>query len=70
MSMNRAFYSLPDLSRVGLKWKQFESCSQHVRRIETRLRETQKERARLEGEIRDLEAVMNSIRNGLGMRET
>src|SRR5215211_2409951 len=54
MSMNRAFYSLPDLSRVGLKWKQFESCSQHVRRIETRLRETQKERARLEGEIRDL----------------
>jgi len=52
--MNRAFYSLPDLSRVGLKWKQFEKARRNVERIETRLRETQNERARLEQEIREL----------------
>src|SRR5215211_446629 len=52
--MNRAFYSLPDPREVGLKWKQFEKARQNVERIEGRLRKTQKERARLEGEIRDL----------------
>ena len=52
--MNRAFYSLPDPREAGLKWKQFEKARQNVERIETRLRQTQKERARLEGEIREL----------------
>ena len=52
--MNRAFYSLPDPREAALKWKPYEQARQNVERIETRLRETQKERARLEGEIRDL----------------
>src|SRR5215211_8196046 len=52
--MNRAFYSLPDSREVGLKWKPYQQAREKVSRIETRLRETQKERARLEGEIRDL----------------
>src|SRR5829696_1000117 len=51
---HRAFFSLPDPRESGLKWKQFEKARQNVERIETRLRQTQKERARLEGEIRDL----------------
>jgi len=51
---HRAFYSLPDPREVGLKWKQFEKARQKVARIETRLWETQNERARLEQEIRDL----------------
>src|SRR5829696_2074602 len=54
MSMNRAFYSLPDPRKGGLKWKPYEQAREKVSRIEKRLRETQKERARLEGEIRDL----------------
>src|SRR5829696_6139816 len=53
-SMNRAFYSLPDPREAALKWKPYEQARQNVERIETRLRETQKERARLEGAIRDL----------------
>jgi septal ring factor EnvC (AmiA/AmiB activator) len=52
--MNRAFYSLPDPREVGLKWKLYEKARANVERIETRLRKTQKERARLEEEIRDL----------------
>jgi hypothetical protein len=52
--MNRAFYSLPDPREVGLKWKPYEQTRSKVERIERRLRETQKERARLEQEIRDL----------------
>ena len=52
--MNRVFYSLPDPREVGLKWKPYEQARSKVERIEKRLRETQKERARLEGEIRDL----------------
>jgi len=52
--MNRAFYSLPDPREAALKWKPYEQARQNVERIETRLRQTQKERARLEGEIRDL----------------
>src|SRR5829696_9823951 len=51
---HRAFFSLPDPRESGLKWKQFEKARQNVERIETRLRQTQNERARLEGEIRDL----------------
>ena len=52
--MNRAFYSLPEPREVGLKWKPYEKARQNVERIETCLRETQNERARLEQEIRDL----------------
>jgi hypothetical protein len=52
--MNRAFYSLPEPREVGLKWKPYQQAREKVSRIERRLRETQKERARLEGEIRDL----------------
>src|SRR5215204_7206073 len=51
---HRVFYSLPNPREVGLKWRQFEKARQNVERIETRLRKTQNERARLEGEIRDL----------------
>jgi hypothetical protein len=51
---HRVFYSLPSPREVGLKWKPYEQARQNVERIETRLRETQRERARLEQEIRDL----------------
>jgi hypothetical protein len=52
--MNRVFYSLPEPREVGLKWKPYQQAREKVSRIERRLRETQNERARLEGEIRDL----------------
>src|SRR5215204_4863275 len=52
--MNRSFYSLPDPREVGLKWKPYQKAREKVSRIETRLRQTQNERARLEGEIREL----------------
>ena len=52
--MNRVFYSLPNPKEVGLEWKPYEKAREKVSHIEGRLRETQRERARLEQEIRDL----------------
>src|SRR5215218_6010167 len=50
----RAFYTLPEPKEAGLKWREYERARAKVERIEQRLRETQRERARLEQEIRDL----------------
>jgi hypothetical protein len=55
--MNRMFYNLPDPRGVGLKWKPYEQAREKVERIEERLHRVKNERARLEEEIRQLDAA-------------
>ena len=55
--IHRAFYTLPEPKGAGLKWREFEKAREKVQRIDKRLQETGRERARLEQEIKDLDAA-------------
>ncbi len=53
--IHRAFYSVPDPREAGLKWREYEKGREKVARIEERLHEAQRDRARIEEEIKRLD---------------